>query len=401
MKNRVPNQIRAVGTKINDAFRPLLLIIIPLSLLAAVVMVDSTGAASSGANSNPLAQENKQSGSSSWMPANPGSTLQTLEQDDDQPAPQLKRGAAQTSALSTYAAPAISGYADQISLNKGGIVTLFVSTSLPTYSVDLYRMGWYGGAGAHLINSYPGLTGQNQPVPAPDPTTGMVDCNWQQSLQIQTGSSWVSGVYLAKLTASDGSVGYVPFVVRDDSSNADILYQVPVTTWEAYNGYGGKSLYDYNSPGGRASKVSFNRPFDGTGADPFFNGDLNMIEFLEEQGYNVTYATSVDTQANPSLMTNHKVFLSNFHDEYWSMQMRNNITTWRDQGKNLAFFDSNNVYWQIRFEASAAGVANRTIVCYKYASLDPLSATQPITDDRAMARRTGESAGKRRARCHV
>ena len=170
--------------------------------------------------------------------------------------------------VQAYTAQPISGYADQASLNRGGTITLFVSTGQPTYTIDLYRMGWYGGAGARLIQSFPDLTGQNQPIPAPDAQTGMVDANWQASQQIQTTTNWVSGVYLAKLTASDGSVGYVVFVVRDDSSNADILYQLPVTTWQAYNGWGGKSLYDYNSPGGRASKVSFNRPYDGPARTP-------------------------------------------------------------------------------------------------------------------------------------
>ncbi len=375
MKRSVSIKAGSIGRKINNAFRPMLLIVIPLFLIAAIAVVNQTGAASRTSGTNAVEQENQRSGTSSWVPSQPGNTVNSLTEQAPQQSSKSPNGP-QTS-IQSYAAPAISGYADQASLNRGGAITLFVSTSLPTYTIDLYRMGWYGGTGAHLIQTFPSLTGQNQPIPAPDPQTGMVDCNWQPSLQIQTAADWVSGVYLAKLTASDGSVGYVVFVVRDDSSTADILYQVPVTTWQAYNGFGGKSLYDYNSPGGRASKVSFNRPIDGNGADLFFNGDLNMIEFLESQGYNVTYATSVDVQANPSLMTNHKVFLSNFHDEYWSMQMRNNITTWRDQGKSLAFFDSNSVYWQIRFEPSAAGVANRTIVCYKDATTDPLAATAP------------------------
>ena len=89
----------------------------------------------------------------------------------------------------------------------------------------------------------------------------------------------------------------------------------------------------------------------------FFDGDYNMIRWVESQGYDVTYATSLDVQTSPSLMANRKVFLSAFYDEYWSKPMRDNVIAFRDQGKHLAFFDSNNVYWQIRFENSAVGVA--------------------------------------------
>jgi hypothetical protein len=44
----------------------------------------------------------------------------------------------------------------------------------------------------------------------------------------------------------------------------------------------------------------------------------------------------------------------------------------RDGGVNLAFFNANDIFWQVRFEASAAGVANRVMVCYRYASIDPV-----------------------------
>jgi hypothetical protein len=87
--------------------------------------------------------------------------------------------------------------------------------------------------------------------------------------------------------------------------------------------------------------------------------------------------TSLDIQTNPNIFRNRKVFLSNWHDEYWSKSMRDNLTSALNHGENLAFFDANNLYWQFRFEPSTTGVANRVEVCYKQASLDPLSRSQP------------------------
>ena len=54
----------------------------------------------------------------------------------------------------------------------------------------------------------------------------------------------VSGVYIAKLTRTDtGGASHIPFVVRNDASHSDLLFQTSDTTWQAYNTYGGNSLY--------------------------------------------------------------------------------------------------------------------------------------------------------------
>src|SRR5206468_1713838 len=149
---------------------------------------------------------------------------------------------------------AIYGYAGRPSINCGESITFFISTARPRYDLEVYRMGWYGGAGGRLVFAKSGPVGQNQPIPSPD-AEGMVAVNWQPSFTLQTAVDWVSGAYLVKLITDLGDVNYIPFVVRDDADGAGILFVVEVTTWQAYNAWGGKSLYDYNSNGGRAHRV--------------------------------------------------------------------------------------------------------------------------------------------------
>ena len=202
---------------------------------------------------------------------------------------------------------------------------------------------------------------------------------------MQTDPSWVSGVYLAKLTATNTTdVAYIHFVVRNDAAVADLLYQVPITTYAAYNPWGGRSLYDFQSNGGiPAYKVSLDRPHDAwAGAGIFFDGDFFMLAWLESLGYSMTYATSIELQNGSSVLTNRKVFLSPWHDEYWSKQMRDNLTAARDAGKHLAFFDANNIYWKIRFEPSPATPSklNRVVVCYKYTD-DDVTTADPLASD--------------------
>jgi len=112
-----------------------------------------------------------------------------------------------------------------------------------------------------------------------------------------------------------------------DSSHSDILEQTSDTTWQAYNDYGGNSLYAGN-PVGRAYKVSYNRP--GNYMNGFFIHEYGMFRFLEANGYDVTYFTGVDTDRNGALISQHKVFMSLGHDEYWSGGQR---ATWKLPGQ--------------------------------------------------------------------
>ena len=106
---------------------------------------------------------------------------------------------------------------------------------------------------------------QTQPACLTDGATGLVDCgNWSESASWAVPADAVSGVYIAKLVRTDnGGASHIPFVVRNDASHSDLLFQTSDTTWQAYNAYGGNSLYS-GGPGtnpGRAYKVSYNRPF--------------------------------------------------------------------------------------------------------------------------------------------
>ena len=164
----------------------------------------------------------------------------------------------------------IEGYATASSINKSGSLDLKINGAAgATIRAEIYRSGYYGGNGGRLISTIRGIPGVAQPACASDSTTGLLDCsNWSTSATITTTVSWTSGVYLVRLVREDtGSDSSVIFVVRDDGRASDLLYSVPMNTYEAYNSYGGKSLYDFNSTGGKAVKVSFNRPFANPSAE--------------------------------------------------------------------------------------------------------------------------------------
>ncbi len=283
----------------------------------------------------------------------------------------------------------IQGYAGAESAAAGQSLTFFISTQIPQdpYRVDVYRLGWYGGAGARLMTTLR-ETGQAQgyydwgakKVVACatcqfDPATKLMDAGWRPSFALPIPATWTTGLYVAKLTTSANMQAYVHFTV---TGNPDATYvaTMPDNTTEAYNDWGGYSLY--HGPDGRlatrAYKVSLNRPALGWrfGYGSGLSYVIDAIRWLERSGYDMSYISTVDLNDHPDLLLTHRAYLSLGHDEYWSLAMRNGAQAARDAGIGLAFLGANPAYWNIRYEPDHAGHAERTIVCYKNAFLDPL-----------------------------
>ncbi len=271
----------------------------------------------------------------------------------------------------------IAGFATKMSLNRGETVRFKINVqSGASFTLKIYRIGYYGGNGARLVANLGSFSGTVQPNGNYNSSTGLLDCgNWSESANWTIPSSAVSGLYIAKLERSGGGSNHIAFIVRNDASNSDIYLQLPDATWQAYNGYGGNSLYDGTTswPSGHAVKVSYNRPFfpynslfntDGREADWYMNAEYPMIRWLERNGYDVTYTGCNDVANNGSRLFNHRVFATIGHDEYWSKSHRDNVEAARNAGVHLAFFTGNEVYWKTRWEDKNGG-EDRTLVCYK------------------------------------
>ncbi|HEX8732221.1 MAG TPA: N,N-dimethylformamidase beta subunit family domain-containing protein [Ktedonobacterales bacterium] len=285
-------------------------------------------------------------------------------------------------------ANAINAFAAPASVNRGDVVRLYASTTAHSYTFSVYRVGWYQGRGARLLYTSPNVQGINQPAPTVDPVTRAASCaNWRDPVSLQIPTSWVSGVYIVKFTTSDNFMRYTLFVVRDDASRAPVLFQLALATYQAYNLYGGRSLYILQTgsnvfdTAGRSYAVSFDRPYGSESGNSNGLGNLPQIEgplirFLERTGYDMTYMADVDLVLHPQPLTQHKLLIIGGHDEYWSAGMRGAVTQARDKGVSLAFFAANNVYWQTRMAASPLG-PDRVVICYKSASIDPFLHSHP------------------------
>ena len=262
-----------------------------------------------------------------------------------------------------------------MSVDQGQTINFKIDTTATDYRIDIYRLGYYGGRGARRVDTI--ATEFTTETVQPDcllidGTTddNLVDCgNWSVSASWPVPAGATSGMYVARPRRADnGGASHIAFVVRDDDGSSDLLFQTSDTTWQAYNSYGGYSLY---AGPGHAHKVSYNRPFvtrDAPTEDWLFNSEYPKLRWLERNGYDVSYFSGVDTARFGSELVEHEAFMSEGHDEYWSAEQRANVESARDAGVDIAFFSGNEVYWKTRWEPSTAdGVStdHRTLVSYK------------------------------------
>jgi hypothetical protein len=280
----------------------------------------------------------------------------------------------------------IQAYADALSVLPGQMLTFYVSVQQAgtAYTIHLYRLGWYGGAGARLMQTTL-LVGQAQGyydskarrlvncnTCSFDPKTRLVEARWQPSFKLRVPNAWITGVYLATFTDAAGEETYVTFDVRGNLHSTYVAVTSD-TTYAAYNSWGGYSLY--LGPDGtdatRASQVSLDRPAAGASGAQGLPYEIDTIRWMERQGYDLSYISSVDLDRAPEQLLNHRAVLDLGHDEYWSEAMRTGLANALHAGVGLGFIGGNDGYWQIRFEQDSVGTPDRTIICYKEAKTDP------------------------------
>ena len=273
------------------------------------------------------------------------------------------------------ASGAVEGFADKVSVLPGQPFRLFVSTTARRWRVEAFRMGWYGGAQARRVWESGWTRGFSQRGALIAPRTNMVTAPWRSPLNVST-TGWPIGDYLLRLDASSGAQRYVPITVRSPDTAGKVVLINDVTTWQAYNMWGGYDLYA--GPGGFATRsraVSFDRPYEhnsvDTGAEWFMSYDQVAVALAEHAGVPLAYETDVDMDENPGLLAGARAVITLGHDEYYSAVMRDRLMAARAAGTNIAFLGANAVFRHIRFGSSALG-RDRVVICYKVATEDPM-----------------------------
>ncbi len=306
----------------------------------------------------------------------------------------------------------IEGYCGALSYHHGDTLELHVSCKTDTYDVTIER--W--GARRRTVHHVAGLVGRHTPPPDDADANG---CRWPVSLSVPIPTDWSSGFYLVMLTANGAPVGHevahAGFVVRPaaDASHSKALVVLATNTWNAYNTWGGCSLYT----GG--TQVSYRRPFGrgmlcrpevdrddrkarptrwgeepdidgehfqryrlshaypaGIGSSGWFSLERRFVEWAEGVGYSFDYAVSSDLEVDEHALDGYDLVLGIGHDEYWSAGQRDAVERHVAEGGNYASFSGNTMFWQVRVEGIGPAT---TMVCHKYSAhrTDPVLEVDP------------------------
>ena len=316
-----------------------------------------------------------------------------------------------------YRCPWIEGYCSHTSARAGESIQFFVSTNpASSFTIDVYRMGFYGGTGGRHLTTLGPFPGAVQADPAIGPKR-LRDCQWEPCATLKIPSDWPSGVYLGKLTAErEGMQSYVIFIVRDDR-RADLIFQCSDHTWQAYNRWPNQfSLYDNGRHEwwwGGDVQISFNRPYGkycqilnaplSTGSGEWFLWEFPFAYWLEAEGYDVTYISNRDTHADPGGLRRAKGFLSVGHDEYYSIEMFRHLQTAIGHGVNVGFFSGNAVCGRIQLSPDRRGNAHRIIErvgvfgppggTFEFESMKTLAHERPYANELIGAHTTGPVIG--------
>ena len=261
-------------------------------------------------------------------------------------------------------------WASPYSLQAGDTLDVFAHARYGPLRVELFRLGYYGGLGGRLMSRTDTVIASLQ-RPCGRSARGIVNCAWSRTLAIGTGSGWRSGIYLVKATDTRGKTWSYPFVVRD-GRQAAVLAIVPQFTWQAYNTFGGTSLYTKDASGALGTSVSFERPYKIRGGGGYayglgYSNDLSVARWLERRGIDVSYVSDGDlTGSSPRVSAPLRAAVIVGHAEYWTWNEFTFVQLLRDSGIHLMFTSANNAYWDVRSDfGEVSGRPNGVVYCYK------------------------------------
>jgi N,N-dimethylformamidase beta subunit-like, C-terminal len=278
----------------------------------------------------------------------------------------------------------VEGYVAKQAIAAGETESVYVDApGARAVTLQVYRIGWYAGAGGRLVLASGSLPAVRQPPCTHRFATGLTECRWRATLSFPIPRALPSGVYIVKLQASDGAQRDCLFVVRARRA-APLLVEIPTASYEAYNAWGGDSLYPGGSRlvgvtgGTQGVEVSYDRPYDSqTGAGQFFVREVAVVRFLERYGYRASYTTSDSIDRDPGQVEGVRALMDVGHSEYWSGRAERTFARARDRGASLLFISSDTMAWRVRYApasgaSSQAGEPDHRIVSYKeYAARDP------------------------------
>jgi hypothetical protein len=273
----------------------------------------------------------------------------------------------------------VVGYADRHSANPGDGLRMYLSAALDRQSVrgrvQVYRFTSVTPGEDPVL-----WTSDDLDIPhwQLNFTASAVGTNWPPMLTVPVDPHWKPGFYLVDFVCNDGTrVGDLAyFVVTNPDCSGDLVVKLGTTTYQAYNSWGGHSLYNSHHVGRkrggrtRGQIVGFDRPTLITRFRWYDQYYLAWLEaFCAREGLALDYATGIDVHLDPRYAANYKLFIATGHNEYWSGLEFDRIYRRIRSGRNVLFLGADTAFWEVRYldlnQPPGAPYYPRHLVCHK------------------------------------
>lgn len=238
--------------------------------------------------------------------------------------------------------PAVEAVFLHESYRPGEVARLSISNRARGLTLQLFR------SGPEVTVARRTTTMNGAPV---TPRREIGPSHGQRTVLVTIGD-WPSGLYFARLEASDGRVGFAPFVVRPRQlGDHDVAVVLPTLTWQAYNfrDDNGDGLGDtwYDDP--RRTTVRLDRPHLNRGVPYGFRYHLGFLAWLHRTHKRVDVLSQSDLESTPSssaLVEAYELIVFAGHHEYVTTREYDLVEGYRNRGGNLMFLSANNFFWQ-------------------------------------------------------
>ncbi|WP_205502742.1 N,N-dimethylformamidase beta subunit family domain-containing protein [Rufibacter psychrotolerans] len=244
----------------------------------------------------------------------------------------------------------LEGYSDRLYYKPGETVSFHLRALQPHNQLFLQRSiadGEWEDVARHTFQELP------QPEALDEAQHG---CNWTIGWQFTLPPHAPAGYYRALLTnPALKTAAEIHFLVGAATATGKVAVLAPVTTWLAYNAYGGQSLYRNAIYAGYVPFVSALRPntaltYHGTSSlQHNLRIEANIFHWFS-QHHQADLYPDYYLEAHPELFKDYQVLVLAYHAEYFSEKMYQALRELVLQDKkSLVALGGNQVYWQVRW----------------------------------------------------
>lgn len=249
----------------------------------------------------------------------------------------------------------VLAYADKRGVGAGEPLVLYIHSLVDEVTVEVYRVG----RTLERVAKHDNIRAFRQSKNALAYRDG---AGFTPSFRLETNKTWESGMYAVKVTGG-GADAWVSFILSQPllGERKSTVVVASTNTWNAYNDWGGASLYGYaekdESHRGASPLVAFDRPNPdaaptatdagaGYQAGHLANGERLLLGWMDEKGMSYDMVASELLERNPRALDGYSTVVLNTHPEYWTHEMYRSIRLHLERGGSVAALSGNSLYWR-------------------------------------------------------